>query len=64
MASVKADGLQLVFPRVGDRRVLRIGQHDRRAVGAEQREQAAGPARIAGACGNSRCASSDLMVLT
>jgi len=37
--SVQADGLQFVLPGVSDRRVLGIGQHDRRAVGAKQREQ-------------------------
>src|ERR1700738_5132303 len=38
-ASVHADGLKLVAPRVGNRRLAAVGQHDRRAVGGMQREQ-------------------------
>ena len=61
--SVQADGLELVFPGVGDRRVAGVGQHDRRSVGGEQREEfEAG--RTAGAWGNRRCASSERIVLT
>src|ERR1700722_9629559 len=37
--SVQTHRLKLVFPRVGDRRVLGIGQHDRRPICAEQRKQ-------------------------
>src|SRR5271166_4310548 len=36
---MQADGLQLVLASVGERLVLGIGQHDRRTVGSEQREQ-------------------------
>ena len=43
--SVHADGLELVAPRVGDRRLARVGEHDRRAVGGMQREQLRCPAR-------------------
>ena len=37
--SVQAHRLELVFPCVGDRRILGIGQHDRRSIGAEKGEQ-------------------------
>jgi len=35
-ASVNADGLQLVAPRIRNRGFAAIGQHDRRAVGGMQ----------------------------
>ena len=62
-ASVHADRLELVLPGVGDRRVLGIGQHDRRCRRRRAARTGADPGRIAGACGNSRCASSDMMRL-
>src|SRR5262249_3011228 len=37
--SVHAHHLQLVAPRVGDRGLARVGQHDRGAVGGMKREQ-------------------------
>src|SRR5262249_32405482 len=36
---VQAHRLELVLPGVRDGRVARVGQHDRRAVGAEQGEE-------------------------
>src|SRR5260370_38009160 len=39
LRSMDADGLELLAPGVGDRRLTAVGQHDRRAVGRVQGEQ-------------------------
>ena len=50
-----ADGLELLAPGIGDRRLAAVGQHDRRAVGGVQRieqrarRELAAPAEIASA---------------
>ena len=49
--SMHADRLQLMLPRVGDRRVLGVGEHDRRPVGGEQSEQLADPGGSPGPAG-------------